>query len=396
MNPGDYAIVGASESDEIGTVPDTTSMGLLLNAAANALAEAGLTAADIDGITTGYFEVADVSRQLGIFPKWADNTVVGGCSWMFQLRNAIAAIEAGYCETVLITYGESGKSTRRLGQTGGGGKGSMGQQFDMLYAGGAPPALFGLPIVRYMREYGMTEEQLASVAVAQREWATMNPRATLREATTVDEVLESPMIAWPLRRAMCCLVSDAGGAIVVTSADRAKDFPKPPVYVLGSGGALEAGIMSPAGVREPLRPEFIRTSGEAAFNAAGITHWRRRPSDDLRRLRPQPDLRAGGTGVRRVWRSCVVHRRWKHPARWRPAHEHQRRRHELRPHRRLRHVVHVGVDPPGPGRGIRPGRRRRCRRLPRLGRILVGVRHSGFRVRAAELTHTLNFARPSL
>ena len=272
MKPGDYAIVGASESDEIGTVPDTTSMGLLLNAAANALAEAGLTAADIDGITTGYFEVADVSRQLGIFPKWADNTVVGGCSWMFQLRNAIAAIEAGYCETVLITYGESGKSTRRLGQTGGGGKGSMGQQFDMLYAGGAPPALFGLPIVRYMREYGMTEEQLASVAVAQREWAAMNPRATLREPTTVDEVLDSPMIAWPLRRAMCCLVSDAGGAIIVTSADRAKDFPKPPVYVLGSGGALEAGIMSPAGVREPLRPEFIRTSGEAAFNAAGISH----------------------------------------------------------------------------------------------------------------------------
>ena len=71
---------------------------------------------------------------------------------------------------------------------------------------------------------------------------------------------------------MCCLVSDAGGALVVTSSDRAKDFPKPPVYVLGTGGALEAGIMSPAGVRDPLRPEFIRTSGEAAFAAAGITH----------------------------------------------------------------------------------------------------------------------------
>jgi len=272
MRPGDFAIVGAAESDEIGTVPDTTSMGLLLNAAGNALEDAGLTAADIDGITTGYFEVSDVSRQLGIFPKWADNTVVGGCSWMFQLRNAIAALNAGYCETVLITYGESGKSTRRLGQSGGGGKGSMGQQFDMLYAAAAPPALFGLPIVRYMREYGLTEEQLASGPVAQREWATMNPRATLQEPTTIQEVLDSPMIAWPLRRAMCCLVSDAGGAIIVTSADRAKDFPKPPVYVLGSGGGLEAGIMSPAGVREPLRPEFIRTSGEAAFSAAGISH----------------------------------------------------------------------------------------------------------------------------
>ena len=272
MRPGDYAIVGASESDEIGTVPDTTSMGLLLDAAANALADAGLTAADIDGITTGYFEVSDVSRQLGIFPKWADNTTVGGCSWMFQLRNAIAAINAGYCETVLITYGESGKSTRRLGQSGGGGRGSMGQQFDMLYSGGAAPAHFALPLVRYMRDYGLTEEQLAAGPVAQREWAAMNPRATLREPMTVDEVLDSRMIAWPLRRAMCCLVSDAGGALVVTSSDRAKDFPKPPVYVLGTGGALEAGIMSPAGVRDPLRPEFIRTSGQAAFAAAGITH----------------------------------------------------------------------------------------------------------------------------
>ena len=272
MRPGDYAIVGASESDEIGTVPETTSMGLLLNAAANAMADAGLTADDIDGITTGYFEVSDVSRQLGIFPKWADNTVVGGCSWMFQLRNAIAAINAGYCETVLVTYGESGKSTRRLGQSGGGGKGSIGQQFDMLYAGAAPPALFGLPIVRYMRDYGLTEEQLASVPVAQREWAAMNPRASLQEPITVQEVLQSPTIAWPLRRAMCCLVSDAGGAIIVTSSDRAADFPKPPVYVLGSGGGLEAGIMSPALVRDPLRPEFIRTSGRAAFDAAGITH----------------------------------------------------------------------------------------------------------------------------
>lgn len=272
MRPGDFAIVGASESDEIGKVPELTSLGLALNAAGNAMAEAGLTAKDIDGITTGYLEVSDVSHALGIYPKWADNTVVGGCSWMFQLRNAIAAINAGYCEIALVTYGESGRSTRRIGQSGGGGKGSMGQQFDMLYAGAAPPALFGLPIVRYMREYGLTEEQVASVAVAQREWASMNPRATLQDLTTVDEVLESPMIAWPLRRAMCCLVSDAGGAIIVTSADRAKDFPKPPVYVLGSGGGLEAGISSPAGVRDPLRPEFIKTSGEAAFAAAEITH----------------------------------------------------------------------------------------------------------------------------
>ncbi|MGD9750581.1 MAG: thiolase [Acidimicrobiia bacterium] len=273
MRPGDIAIVGAAESTEIGTVPNVSSTGLALDGAVNALEDAGLTAKDIDGITTGYFPVADISRQLGIFPKWCDNTIVGGCSWMFQLRNAAAAINAGYCSTVLITYGESGRSTHHLTNSGDfGAKGGMGQQFDLLYGAGMPAAMFCLPVVRYMRDFGLTEEQLASVPVAQRQWAMRVPRASRREPLTVDDVLASPMIAWPIRRDMCCLVSDAGGALVVTSADRAKDFPKPPVYLLGSGGGLEAGLSSPAGVRDPLYPEFIRTSGRAASEAAGIAH----------------------------------------------------------------------------------------------------------------------------
>ncbi|HBQ03915.1 MAG TPA: thiolase, partial [Acidimicrobiaceae bacterium] len=232
--PGATAIVGAAESTEIGKVPDMSSVGLAIDAAANAMQDAGITAADIDGFTCGYFPVADMSRQLGIFPSWADNTVVGGCSWMFQLRNAIAAIHAGYCNTVLIVYGESGRSTRRLGQSGDAGqKGGTGQQFDMFYSGGQAAATFTLPVLRYQHEYGLSDEDLAVGAVSQREWAVDVPRATLREPTSVDEVLDSPMVAWPIRRAMCCLVSDAGGAIIVTSADRARDYPKPPVYVLG-------------------------------------------------------------------------------------------------------------------------------------------------------------------
>ena len=273
MRPGEIAVVGAAESSRIGTVADLSSTGLALDGAVNALEDAGLTAKDIDGITTGYFPVADISRQLGIYPTWCDNTIVGGCSWMFQLRNAAAAISAGYCHTVLITYGESGRSTRHLTNTSDfGARGGMGQQFDLLYGAGMPAAMFCLPVVRYMRDFGLTEEQLASVPVAQRKWAARNPRATRREPLTVTDVLSSPLIAWPIRRDMCCLVSDAGGALVVTSADRAADFPKPPVYLLGSGGGLEAGLSSPAGVRDPLYPEFIRTSGRAAFEAAGITH----------------------------------------------------------------------------------------------------------------------------
>jgi acetyl-CoA acetyltransferase len=271
--PGSIAIVGQAESTEIGTVPNLSSTGLALDAAANALQDAGLVATDIDGFTCGYFPVADMSRQLGIFPSWADNTVVGGCSWMFQLRNAMAAIHAGYCSTVLIVYGESGRSTRGLTNSYDAGRpGSIGNQFDMFYGAGAPAALFSLPVVRYMHEYGLTEQDLAAGPVSQRQWASTVPRATLRDPLTVDEVLDSPMIAWPMRRAMCCLVSDAGGALIVTSADRAEDFEAPPVYILGSGGALEGGVMSPAGVRDPLRPEFIRTSGNAAFASAGVTH----------------------------------------------------------------------------------------------------------------------------
>ena len=273
MQPGEIAVVGAAESTSIGTVPNVSSTGLALDGAANALADAGLTAKDIDGLTTGYFPLADISRQLGIFPRWGDNTIVGGCSWMFQLRSAAAAISAGYCETVLVVYGESGRSTRHLTNTSDfGARGGMGQQFDGPYGAGMPAAMFCLPVVRYMREYGLTLEQLASVPVAQRKWAAMNPRATKRDPLTVDDVLASPVVAWPIHRDMCCLVSDAGGAIVLTSAERARDFPKPPVYLLGSGGGLEAGLSSPAGVRDPLHPEFIRTSGRDAFGSAGITH----------------------------------------------------------------------------------------------------------------------------
>jgi len=269
---GAMAIVGAAESTEIGTVPHLSAPGLALDAAANALADAGLGPADIDGVTCAYFPVADISRQLGVFPTWVDNTQVGGCSWMLQLRNAMAAIHAGWCSTVLVVYGESGRSHPALATTYDGGKaGNMANQFDQFYGGGTPAVLFSLNLLRYMRETGLTEEQLAAGPVNQRRWAATVPRASRKEPITVDDVLASNMIAWPIRRDMCCLVSDAGGALIVTSADRAADFPKPPVYILGAGAAIEGGVMSPAGMRDFLRPPYIRTSGEAAFGQAGIT-----------------------------------------------------------------------------------------------------------------------------
>lgn len=273
IRPGDFAIVGAAESTSIGTVPELSSMGLALDAAANALVDAGLSAADIDGLTVSYLPVGNVAQQLGIYPTWVDGTGIGGCSWMFHVRSATAAIHAGYCSTVLIVYGESGRSHQMApNKYDTLAPGSIEQQFDIPYASMSLQAsLFGLFLARYMREYGLTEEQIAMVPVVQREWAARNRRAKLKAPVTVEEVLASPMISWPIRRAMCCLVSDAGGAMIVTSKDRAKDFPKRPVYILGSGAAVENGPCSPAGTRNPMQPDFIRTSGAAAFKAAGLT-----------------------------------------------------------------------------------------------------------------------------
>lgn len=274
IKPGSFAIVGAAESTEIGKVSHLSSMGLAIDAAANALADAGLKASDIDGLTVANMPVGNLSQQLGIFPTWVDGTSLGGCSWMFHLRSAMAAIHAGYCTTVLIVHGESGRSHAMAPNSFDTcAPGSMEMQFDLPYTGPSLQAtLFGLPLARYMKTYGLTEQQLAMVPVVQREWAAKNPRAKLKDPTTVDEILASPLVSWPLRKSMCCLVSDAGGAIIVTSAERAKDRPKAPVYILGTGSAIENGPVSPAGTRNPMEPDFIRTSGAAAFKSAGVSH----------------------------------------------------------------------------------------------------------------------------
>src|SRR5258708_13355067 len=107
-----------------------------------------------------------------------------------------------------------------------------------------PPTLFTIPVLRYMKTYGLTHEQLAMVSVVQREWAAKNPRATFKAPITVEDVLNSRMIAYPFRLLQCCLVTDGGGALILTSADRAKDFPHKPVYLLGTGETAETPMVS--------------------------------------------------------------------------------------------------------------------------------------------------------
>ena len=163
---------------------------------------------------------------------------------MLHVRHAAAAIEAGLCKTVLITHGESGRSLiGKLPRSTP--PDSLNGQFEApfgIYR--AADACSRIPVLRYMKTHGVTHEQIAMVAVVQREWAAKNPRATMKAPITVEDVLNSKMIAYPFRILQCCLVTDGGGALILTSADRARDFPKKPVYILGTGESVETPMVS--------------------------------------------------------------------------------------------------------------------------------------------------------
>ena len=263
------AIVGAAETTDLGKVPDLSQIQLHADAALNTLADAGLAAKDIDGVATAGESPVAIAHYLGIAPRWVDGSSVGGCSFMLHVRHAVAAIEAGYASAVLVTHGESGRSG--VGRGGGGGsRASLSAQFEMPYGPMGPTTMFTIGVLRYMKQYGMTHEQLASVAVAQREWAGKNPRASYREPITVADVLASRLIAYPFHLLECCLVTDGGGALILVSAERAKDFPHKPVYVLGSGESVETPMVSQ--MKDLTSSQAFRIAGGEAFKSAGINH----------------------------------------------------------------------------------------------------------------------------
>ena len=134
---------------------------------------------------------------------------------------------------------------------------------------------------RYTKTYGLTHEQLAMVSVVQREWTARNPRTTFKTPITVEDVLHSRMIAYPFRLLQCCLVTDGGGALILVAAERARDFPQKPVYLLGTGESVETPMVSQ--MEDFTSSRAFRVAGPKAFAGAGIHPRRRRPSDDLRR-----------------------------------------------------------------------------------------------------------------
>ncbi len=269
MRPKSVAVVGAAETTDLGVIPNLSQIQLHADAALNAMKDAGLKPADIDGVATAGETPTTVAHYLGITPKWVDGTAVGGCSFMIHVRHAAAAINEGLCSTVLITHGESGKS--RVGASPRPPyPASLAGQFEAPFGVMGPPTMFTIPVLRYMKTFGVTEEQIAMVCVVQREWAAKNPRATFKEPITVADVLKSRMIAYPFRILMCCLVTDGGGALILTSAERARDFPQKPVYILGTGESVESPMISQ--MADFTSSRAFRVSGKKAFEEAGITH----------------------------------------------------------------------------------------------------------------------------
>jgi len=188
---------------------------------------------------------------------------------MIHVRHAAAAIASGLCKSVLITHGESGRSgvgrTRNVVAPT-----SLAGQFEQPYGPMGPPTLFTVPVLRYMKTYGLTDETLAMVSVVQREWAALNARATFKTPITVQDVLNSRMIAYPFRLLQCCLVTDGGGALILVAAERARDFPQKPVYLLGTGESVETPTVSQ--MEDFTSSHAFRIAGPRAFAEAGITH----------------------------------------------------------------------------------------------------------------------------
>jgi acetyl-CoA acetyltransferase len=261
-------IVGVDESDEIGTLPGKSQLTLHLEAVNNAVRDAGLKLKDVDGIfTAGQHSPALLGEALGITPRYVDGTSVGGCSFIIMVEHATAALHHGLCDVAVISHGESGRS--QVGVTRARDTALSGQ-YEIPFGYGAAPTQFALITTRHMHEYGTTLEQWAQVAVSTRAWAALNPKAMFRKPIGVQDVLNARPVIYPFTLLNICLVTDAGGAVVLTRPDRARDCAKKPVWVRGTGEGTEH--VSVTQMKKLTFSESTRISGERAFAMAGVTH----------------------------------------------------------------------------------------------------------------------------
>lgn len=268
---GAAAITGVGQAG-LGEAHGYTEMEILVQSAQRAVADAGLTMQDIDGIATASVSstmwAMPVIEHLGIRPTFIDNTMVGGSSFVAHLMPAILALNSGQCNAVLVCYGSTQRtSTMNRAEVGKARRKLDPQPYENPYQPLNPLSSYALAAARHMYQYGTTREQLAEVAVAARKWAQLNPEAFMRDALTIDDVLNSRMVSDPLTVRDCCLVTDGAGAYVLVRADRARDMRHKPVYVLGNSTACWNRQISSM---HDLTVTAAQQSGRIAFEMSGL------------------------------------------------------------------------------------------------------------------------------
>jgi acetyl-CoA acetyltransferase len=266
LKRGSAAIVGVAESD-IGQVADGFSViDLMAQGVQRALEDCGLTLKDVDGVfsatSQSRLSVLSLCEYLGIDPPFIGSTIVGGSSFEYHVAHAMNAIEQGLCNVAVIAYGSTQRSIGRK-------QASVREinPYESPFNPFMPSSAYAMAAARHMHQYGTTREQLAAVAVAAREWAQLNPVAWDRKPLSIQDVLSARMVSYPFTVRDICLVTDGGGAVIVTSAERARSLRKKPAYVLGCGQSTTHSSIS-------SMPDLTVTgavaSGKAAYKMAKL------------------------------------------------------------------------------------------------------------------------------
>jgi acetyl-CoA acetyltransferase len=264
-----YAIVGVGTS-RFGKLQGVSCMGFTLEASKRALEDAGLSRDAVDGVLVMMPAVmgeqhgwaARVAAYLGIAPTFSATMDLGGATACGSVQTAMAAIDAGYCHTVLCCF-----ATQNWPQ--GVALQLFGSEFQVPYGDVGAITLMGHIKRRQQHEHGYRDEDYGRIAVTWREHARLNPDAQMRKPMTLEDYLNSRWVAEPLRLFDCCPSTDGGGACIVTSRARAGDLAKRPARILGAGQSHGSEIIHPTG-RDPQQIGG-RAAAEMAFGMAGVT-----------------------------------------------------------------------------------------------------------------------------
>ena len=249
---GKTAVVGLAESG-CGMASGWSAMEIMANSVHDALDDAGIKLNEVDGVfaATAFHSMAamSLSEYLGLKPKFADGSQIGGSSFLSHILTAALALDAGLINVAVVAYGSNQKSI------GGFKTISEAMPYEAQYEPRMPVTAYALAAKRYMHEFGASREDLANVAVSARDWALLNPRAYTYEKgpLTIEDVLSARPIVDPLGKLDCCLVTDGGAAVVMTRSDRAKDTKNTPIYLLGAAMEHHHRMVSEM-------PDLVRTS----------------------------------------------------------------------------------------------------------------------------------------